>query len=181
MVRRHDWRDLCAAGFAIPKVSLVRLDDPVARRLLGWRVLARRLVVTKAPEASASGFERAYPSVESLDVRHSSHGALALAAAPGPERSLSIRPDDPRAAWAAIVHAARGEFLALLRPGESGSDLGAAVAVLMRTPVLDAVARRDGLRLVRRSALATIVSQAGRASGRSARWSALRMAVRHGS
>jgi hypothetical protein len=181
MVRRHDWRDLCAAGFAIPKVSLVRLDEPLARRLLGWRVLARRLVVAKAPEASASGSGRAYPSVESLDVRHVSHRALALAAAPGPGRSISIGPD-PRAAWAAIAGAARGEFLALLRPGESGSDLGAAVAVLMRTPVLDAVARRDGLRLVRRSALATIVSQAGRrASGRGARWSAPRRAVRHGS
>jgi hypothetical protein len=182
MVRRHDWTDLHAAGFAIPKVSLVRLDEPAARRLLGWRVLARRLVVAKAPEAGAAELGRAYPNVESLDVGHVLRRAVAPAAATDRERLLSIGPADPRAAWAAIAEAARGEFLALLRPGESGSDLGAAVAALVRTPVLDGVASHDRLRLVRRSALATIVSQAGRrAPDPSRRWSAPRMAVPHGS
>jgi hypothetical protein len=169
MVRRHDWTGLWTAGFAIPKVSLVRLDEPLAKHLLCWRPLARRLALATASEADAVELGGAYPNVESLNVTRVACRAEAPAAVPGaasrPGRSICVASGDPRAAWAAIVDAVRGELLALLRPGGSASGLGPEVATLMRTPALDGVVRRDGLRLVRRSALAAIAA-AGRGSGR---------------
>jgi hypothetical protein len=183
MVRRHDWTGLWAAGFAIPKVSLVRLDAPLATSLLGWRPLARRLALATASEAGAAELGRAYPNVESLNVTRVAGQPEAPAAGPGaashPERSICVASGDPRAAWAAIVAAARGELLALLRPGESASGLGPEVAALMRTPALDGVVRRDGLRLVRRSALATIAPQGAARDARASRWIAPHSVVPH--
>lgn len=137
--RRHGWPDLAAAGFPLPAATVIVACDA-------------------AEAASRSIGGQDYPNLQVValvrDITGISHPADFVPPPSGLTDVTVVHTSAPaEQAWHDGLRAARGEFVTLLRAGETlpAGGVGGNVVALFRTP---AAAAADGSRVYSRDAVA---------------------------